>query len=191
MRVRTHASTFALALTLLCAAGCSKKVEELPSGEFTASSAKPLPPGPETLQKVDVVVGTGPEAKTGDKVKVHYTGKLLNGVQFDSSVGREPFEFTLGTGAVIKGWDEGVPGMRVGGKRKLTIPWQLAYGEAGSGEKIPPKAALQFDVELLEVNGVGGGDAAAPATSAKPAGSSSSKPAATTTPAASGSAKAP
>jgi FKBP-type peptidyl-prolyl cis-trans isomerase len=150
----------------LCASivgGCGKKVEELPSGEFTASSAKPLPPGPEKLEKVDTVIGSGPEAKAGDKVKVNYTGTLMNGQEFDSSVGKSPFEFTLGTGGVIKGWDEGVPGMRVGGKRKLTIPWQLAYGESGSGDKIPPKAALKFDIELLEIVGADAGAAKADA----------------------------
>lgn len=131
--------------------GCSKKVDEPAPSNFKPAAAAPLPAGPEELEKVDEVEGTGPEAKTGDKVKVHYTGTLLNGKQFDSSVGREPFEFTLGEGAVIKGWDEGVPGMKVGGKRKLTIPWQMAYGENGSGDKIPPKAALKFDVELLEI----------------------------------------
>jgi FKBP-type peptidyl-prolyl cis-trans isomerase len=159
-------ATVALAAVLACS--CSKKVEELPPSDFVAASAKPLPPGPDKLVKEDVVVGTGPEAKTGDKVKVNYTGTLMNGTQFDSSVGREPFEFELGKGNVIKGWDEGVPGMRVGGKRKLTIPWQMAYGEAGSGDKIPPKAALKFDVELLEIVGVDGG--AGGAAGAKDAG---------------------
>jgi FKBP-type peptidyl-prolyl cis-trans isomerase len=104
------------------------------------------------FKKDDVVVGTGAEAKAGDKVKVHYTGKLTNGTEFDSSVGKEPFEFTLGKGDVIKGWDEGVPGMKVGGKRKLTIPHTLGYGDKGSPPKIPPKATLLFDVELLAVN---------------------------------------
>jgi FKBP-type peptidyl-prolyl cis-trans isomerase FkpA len=146
---------------MLNAAGCSKKVDELPPSGFTAASAPPLPPGPEKLEKVDEVVGTGQEAKTGDKVRVHYTGTLMNGKQFDSSVGKDPFEFELGKGGVIKGWDEGVPGMKVGGKRKLTIPYQLAYGEAGSGEKIPPKAALKFDIELLEIVGPGGADGGA------------------------------
>lgn len=157
----TASSAVSLACVLSCALAfsCSKKVEELPPSDFAAASAKPLPPGPEKLVKEDVVVGTGPEAKSGDKVKVHYTGTLMNGTQFDSSVGKDPFEFTLGQGNVIKGWDEGVPGMKVGGKRKLTIPWQMAYGEAGSGDKIPPKAALKFDVELLEIVGVDGGAA--------------------------------
>src|SRR5262245_47527328 len=157
----TLSVTILSALTLSSALGCSKKVEELPPSGFTAASAKPLPPGPETLQKEDVVVGTGPEAKSGDKVKVHYTGTLMDGKQFDSSVGKDPFEFTIGTGGVIKGWDEGVPGMHVGGKRKLTIPWELAYGEAGSGDKIPPKAALKFDIELLEIVGADKGKPAA------------------------------
>jgi hypothetical protein len=159
-----------VALSALLSCSCSKKVEELPPSDFVAASAAPLPPGPDKLEKVDTALGTGPEAKSGDKVKVHYTGTLMNGKQFDSSVGKDPFEFTLGTGGVIKGWDEGVPGMRVGGKRKLTIPWQMAYGEAGSGEKIPPKAALKFDIELLEIVGVDAG-AAKPAGSAKPASS--------------------
>lgn len=140
-------------LVLSCSLACSKATPEPEPSEFKPSEAPPLPPGPDTLQKEDVKVGDGAEAKTGDKVKVHYTGTLMNGKQFDSSVGKEPFSFTLGQGQVIKGWDEGVPGMKVGGKRKLTIPWQLAYGESGSGEKIPPKAALKFDIELLEIEG--------------------------------------
>lgn len=156
----------ALSLTLLL--GCSKRVEELPPSEYVPASAAPLPPGPDTLQKEDEVVGTGAEAKTGDKVKVHYTGTLMNGKQFDSSVGKEPFEFTLGQGGVIKGWDQGVPGMKVGGKRKLTIPGPLAYGDKGSGDKIPPNAALKFDIELLEIVGADGG--AAPAGAAKDGG---------------------
>jgi FKBP-type peptidyl-prolyl cis-trans isomerase FkpA len=99
----------------------------------------------------DVVVGTGKEAKAGDKVKVNYTGTLTNGTEFDSSVGKDPFTFTLGKGEVIKGWDKGVEGMKVGGKRKLTIPHDLGYGDRGSPPKIPPRATLLFDVELLDV----------------------------------------
>ncbi|MDB4944144.1 MAG: FKBP-type peptidyl-prolyl cis-trans isomerase [Labilithrix sp.] len=134
-------------------AGCSKKVDEPPQADFKPSESTPLPAGPEKLEIVDEVVGTGPEAKKGDKVKVHYTGSLLNGKVFDSSVGKDPFEVTIGAGQVIKGWDNGLPGMHVGGKRKLTIPWQDAYGEKGSPPTIPGKAALKFDVELLSIEG--------------------------------------
>lgn len=149
--------------SMLGATACSKKVEELPPSDYAPATAAPLPPGPDTLQKEDEVVGDGPEAKTGDKVKVHYTGTLMNGKPFDSSRDKDPFEFELGKGSVIKGWDEGVPGMKVGGKRKLTIPWPMAYGETGSGDKIPPKAALKFDIELLEIVGVDASSTAKPA----------------------------
>ncbi len=155
----SSAAVFLLVSSVLGGLACSKKVDELQPSGYAPASAAPLPPGPDTLQKDDEVVGTGQEAKTGDKVKVHYTGTLMNGKQFDSSVGKDPFEFELGKGSVIKGWDEGVPGMKVGGKRKLTIPWQMAYGEAGSGDKIPPKAALKFDIELLEIVGADAGAA--------------------------------
>lgn len=97
-------------------------------------------------------VGKGPVAKAGQTVSVHYTGWLTNGKKFDSSVDRnQPFEFTLGAGQVIRGWDEGVAGMMVGEKRKLTIPSDLGYGSAGAGGAIPPNATLIFDVELLGV----------------------------------------
>jgi FKBP-type peptidyl-prolyl cis-trans isomerase len=105
-----------------------------------------------TLQKEDLVVGQGAEAVSGKSVSVHYTGWLTNGSKFDSSVDRnEPFEFRLGAGQVIKGWDQGVVGMRVGGKRKLTIPPEMGYGARGFPGAIPPNSTLVFEVELLGV----------------------------------------
>ena len=104
------------------------------------------------LQFEELVVGSGNAATAGQKVSVHYTGWLTNGTKFDSSKDRgEPFIFPLGKGHVIRGWDEGVAGMKVGGKRKLTIPPQLGYGARGAGGVIPPNAVLVFDVELLDV----------------------------------------
>ncbi len=104
------------------------------------------------LQYADQVVGAGDVAEAGDTVSVHYTGYLRNGAKFDSSLDRaQPFEFTLGAGQVITGWDEGVAGMRVGGKRKLVIPPDLGYGAQGAGGIIPGNATLVFEVELLEI----------------------------------------
>ena len=105
-----------------------------------------------TLQSEDLVVGTGAEAVTGRMVEVHYTGTLLDGKKFDSSKDRnEPFGFKLGAGMVIKGWDVGVAGMKVGGRRKLTIPSDMGYGDRGYPGVIPPRATLVFEVELLGV----------------------------------------
>jgi FKBP-type peptidyl-prolyl cis-trans isomerase FkpA len=111
------------------------------------------------LQRIDVAVGEGPPAAVGDEVSVHYTGWLYDesapdrrGAQFDSSRDRgEPFVFPLGAGRVIRGWDEGVAGMRVGGKRELHVPAWLGYGAEGAGRVIPPGASLVFEVELLDV----------------------------------------
>jgi FKBP-type peptidyl-prolyl cis-trans isomerase len=104
------------------------------------------------LKYIDVKVGDGAEAKKGDTVSVHYTGTLKDGKKFDSSKDRgQPFEFPLGAGRVIKGWDEGVAGMKVGGTRKLIIPPELGYGARGAGNVIPPNAELHFEVELLKI----------------------------------------
>ena len=102
----------------------------------------------------DEKVGDGVEALAGKLVTVHYTGRLTDGTKFDSSVDRnQPFRFMLGVGQVIKGWDDGVQGMKVGGKRTLIIPSNMAYGERGAGAVIPPNATLEFDVELISVEG--------------------------------------
>jgi FKBP-type peptidyl-prolyl cis-trans isomerase FkpA len=112
----------------------------------------PSTTSPTGLIVEDVVVGQGALASSGQKVKVHYTGWLTDGAKFDSSKDRnDPFVFDLGAGRVIKGWDEGVQGMKVGGKRKLTIPPALGYGARGAGGAIPPNATLVFEVELLGV----------------------------------------
>ena len=105
------------------------------------------------LKIEDIVVGSGADAVAGKSVTVHYTGWLTDGTKFDSSKDHgQPFTFQLGGGQVIKGWDQGVAGMKVGGKRKLTIPASLAYGDRGAGGVIPPGATLVFEVELLGVN---------------------------------------
>jgi FKBP-type peptidyl-prolyl cis-trans isomerase FkpA len=108
---------------------------------------------PSGLTIDDLVVGDGAAASAGQQVKVHYTGWLTDGTKFDSSKDRnDPFVFPLGAGRVIKGWDEGVQGMKIGGKRKLTIPPALGYGARGAGGVIPPNATLVFEVELLGVS---------------------------------------
>ena len=106
------------------------------------------------LKIEDTKVGTGPEALTGDKVEMHYVGRLTNGKQFDASCDRgQTFNFPLGGGQVIQGWDSGIVGMRVGGQRRLTIPSRLGYGDRGAGADIPPGAGLVFDVELVKIEG--------------------------------------
>src|SRR5271166_5948711 len=122
-----------LSLALVLALGCSKPVEE-PTSDYKPASGTPAPPNPTKLETDDVLAGKGREAKTGDTVHVQYTGTLMNGTKFDSSYdhGGDPFKFTLGKGEVIKGWDQGVVGMKVGGKRRLRIPPELGYGPKGS-----------------------------------------------------------
>jgi FKBP-type peptidyl-prolyl cis-trans isomerase len=148
-----------LFLGCLIQAGCAeisaqdKNKDKDTAKDKTAEKEVKLPSG---LKYVDQKEGTGAEAKKGDTVEVHYTGWLYQdgkiGKKFDSSVDRkEPFVFMLGAGRVIKGWDEGVAGMKVGGKRKLIIPPDLAYGKRGAGQDIPPDATLLFEVELLKI----------------------------------------
>jgi len=160
-----------MAIALLAAAalvGCQAQPEETPQAPTeTQPPAEEVTPPAETgadefpaeeaeevteLKTKDIVEGTGAEAKPGDTVVVHYTGWLVDGTKFDSSRDSgAPFTFALGQGAVIKGWDEGVAGMKVGGKRVLVIPGDMAYGEAGAGAAIPPNATLVFVVELLAI----------------------------------------
>jgi FKBP-type peptidyl-prolyl cis-trans isomerase len=145
------ALVFALPFTLACQRPAEAPVAPAPSAAASTpgDDLGPMLPG---VEKEDVVVGSGPEAKKGDRVSVHYTGTLLDGTKFDSSVDRGvPFEFTIGERQVIEGWEIGVVGMKKGGKRKLKIPPHLAYGITGSPPKIGPDATLLFDIELLEI----------------------------------------
>ncbi len=140
-----------LLLTLILATPFAFSADK-PKGGKAKSEAGKVKTEASGLKIEDVKVGKGAEAVSGKTVKVHYTGTLVDGKKFDSSVDRkEPFTFDLGKGMVIKGWDEGVKGMKVGGKRKLTIPADMGYGAQGAGGVIPPNATLLFDVELLEV----------------------------------------
>jgi FKBP-type peptidyl-prolyl cis-trans isomerase len=105
----------------------------------------------EDVKVEELAPGAGPEAKVGDVVEVHYTGRFVDGRAFDASTGRAPFTFRLGKGEVIKGWERGVAGMRAGGKRRLTVPPELAYGSRGFPGLIPPMSTLVFEVELLAI----------------------------------------
>ena len=148
-----HLLTLTIVLVALTAVGC--KAESTSSQEKPAMTQSNIT----ALQKIDTQVGTGREAEVGFNVTVHYTGWLYDaaaeggkGKKFDSSLDRNsPFNFFLGGGQVIQGWDEGVQGMKIGGKRTLIIPSEMGYGARGAGGVIPPNATLIFDVELLDV----------------------------------------
>jgi len=152
-----------LAVVAYAVTACAKKEQQTQSAApAPVVAASPVAGAPVAASNVVTTAdglkyevlrqGNGPEAKAGQTVAVHYTGWLTDGTKFDSSVDRgQPFDFQLGAGQVIKGWDEGVAGMKVGEKRKLTIPSSLGYGDHGAGGKIPPGATLIFDVELLGI----------------------------------------
>jgi FKBP-type peptidyl-prolyl cis-trans isomerase len=168
-------TTPVLALALGLLGGCSKLTappepepisQEQPTTAAAANAATatakpsaapaptptPAPPSNEKLEMKDLVVGKGQEAKPGDDLVVHYVGTLADGKEFDSSRKHgQPFEFKLGAGRVIKGWDQGVVGMKPGGKRKLVIPPSLGYGPMGSPPVIPPNATLTFEIELVSI----------------------------------------
>jgi FKBP-type peptidyl-prolyl cis-trans isomerase len=147
--------TAVLAAAGIFAGGCAAQKGATVSDKKPESQAAPAAAAASELGELkisDLLLGEGAEAVAGKAVSVHYTGRLLTGRKFDSSLDRgQPFRFNLGAGQVIQGWDVGVAGMKVGGKRQLTIPPHMGYGAAGAGGVIPPNATLVFDVELLGV----------------------------------------
>jgi len=170
MHRKLLANSFTMILSALAIVACSRS--EKPASDAAPAAAAPVAetapaaavPTPSTgteampMQKTELAPGKGAEIKSGQTALVHYTGWLYDaaapenkGKQFDSSVGGEPFEFPLGAGAVIQGWDQGVVGMQPGGKRRLVIPPEMGYGNRGAGGVIPPGATLVFDVELVEI----------------------------------------
>ena len=180
MRERSPSSSVLLVVSLASLVGCAAPLPppnvttpEIVRVERPRAAALPIvttPPAPTAAPPVspsraqasaradglvieDLHVGSGTEARRGDRVRVHYVGRFLDGREFDSTQqqGRQPFEFILGKGQVIKGWEEGLVGMRIGGRRLLTIPPSLAYGDGGAGGTIPPGSTLVFEIELLDV----------------------------------------
>jgi peptidylprolyl isomerase len=148
-RAEVMSIAFAIAVAVVAAGAPTPTVAQTPGKPMTTASG---------LQITDTKVGTGASPKTGQTCVMHYTGWLYQngakGAKFDSSLDRgQPFQFPIGTGRVIKGWDEGVASMKVGGKRTLVIPPELGYGARGAGGVIPPNATLLFEVELLDVKG--------------------------------------
>jgi FKBP-type peptidyl-prolyl cis-trans isomerase len=135
------------------APACSKTVDE-PTSDFKPAEGKPALPPPTKLESEDTSPGMGRAAKVGDTVHVQYTGTLMDGTKFDSSYdhGGDPFKFAIGAGQVIKGWDVGVVGMKIGGKRRLRVPPDMGYGAKGSPPSIPPDAGLVFDIELVSID---------------------------------------
>lgn len=159
--MRPLALLLALALATVLMAQAGKTAAPAKKAPAPASTPKPSGPTkvsgdpvttPRGLKYWDIKKGTGPAAVKGKTVRVHYSGWLTDGKEFDNSFDRgEPIEFALGSGQVIKGWDEGIAGMKVGGKRQLRIPPELAYGSRGAGSAIPPNSTLIFDVQLVGV----------------------------------------
>ena len=171
MKIIKPVLTLVAATTMLVSAGAyAQTTATSATPAKTASSAAAAMGAPTALKMVDRKVGTGALAESGNPVAVHYTGYLYDatapdnkGKKFDSSIDRKvPFGFIVGAGRVIKGWDEGVPGMKVGGQRTLIIPPDKGYGERGAGADIPPNATLLFDVELMSVIGKTQNASAAP-----------------------------